>query len=672
MRYRIVAAVLIAAGLSLYLPVTGFAKAAAGMLLAFLLPGFVLLHLLGAHRGRTLDDIMMSVLLSPAALVLLLLLGGPLAGSLRGALLAAFGVLFALLAARLLRRPPLAADGDSPAAGTALLVSIGFAGLVAGLYLLNPFLVIRSDAFYHASVVTEILERGYPPMEPRLPDIPIRYMWTYHLFAASLVRLTGLSVFEALAAFNVIVSLAFPYCVYRFTTAFTTRRGHIVAAMLLGISGMQSASWILFPAALVRGIVGAVSGREEILRIIGAWDLNSAAVIHFLAPYRTWMVNLIDKFVTITAFSYSLCLFMTGFTVMRQVLDGERTFRRAALLFLVVLGAFLFHVVTGGALIAAIAGSSVLLAVLYRIRGGRHPAPGRLALAAAAAVAALAAGFPYLRSLVGSGGSGPGVSPGFGATSALTILASVAVLMPFSARAIADTFSARDGRRTLLAAWLAVLALMAVAVDMPTVNESKLLFPLFLLLTPPVSLVVADRIAAVAGRRRIVLVVWIFLLFAVPAALTVRGFLIERPRSAVEDRRYRLTDDDRALFAWIRSSTAEDAVFMENNDYNLIPVHAGRRSFFPTEQAIRVNGYGGETVDLYREARRNVFSGEEIPPALLERLGRRGIDLYILVWEEDRSAGPEVVRSLESRADLLEPVYRNGSVTVFHLRDAGS
>jgi hypothetical protein len=217
-----------------------------------------------------------------------------------------------------------------------------------------------------------------------------------------------------------------------------------------------------------------------------------------------------------------------------------------------------------------------------------------------------------------------------------------------------------------MALWIACLTGLAVVVDLPVVNESKLIFPLFLLLSIPISIAVYDILKESEGMRRILLTALVILLFAAPALMTLRGMYLEIPRSEIEARRDGITVSDRKLLQWIRANTDKYAVFMENNHYNLIPALAGRRNFFPTEQAIKVNGYRGTLVDRYRETRDTFFSGREIPLEMTDFLRERGIDLYVLISMEDMSAEPGIERPFNTDK-RFEMRYQDNEVSVYRL-----
>ncbi len=375
---------------------------------------------------------------------------------------------------------------------------------------------MRSDAWYHASIVNEIFDRGFPPKEPLLPDVPIRYMWIYHLFIASARILMGYdvapgtAVFPGLALFNIMNALVFPYLVFRLTAFFTTRRRDLVATPIFAISGLASAAWILWPLGLIRAFTGENRGWGELMRLLKDIDLNSHHVIYFLSPFEkmspagNWMINVVDKFITITAFAFVLNLTLLALIVTLSVGFGRRFAPKAFVaMFTIVFGAILFHVVGGMALAAAVVGSGALLALRGLLRrGGPVPVFHTFALPLAAILAGAAA-FPYMLSL--TAGSDPGSRPPslihFGLGNLLTIALPLAILFVPARKALREIFSLKTEALTLLAAWIVPLLACNLFINLAARNESKFIFPLFFILFPPIVWKILDGIEESKGRR---------------------------------------------------------------------------------------------------------------------------------------------------------------------------
>lgn len=663
---------------SLFVPFPASLRVIAGLFLTYMLPGLAVLLVMGERRPAGLHKIVAAPLLSPILLSLAVIAIHRLTGSVDASVTISILLFEAVLAVAIVRRPASMQIPPAPLGLTPLALSLLFGGIVVVCYLANTHLVIRSDAWYHASVVSEILDRGIPPMEPRLPDVPIRYMWLYHLFIAATKDLTGLGLFTALGVFNVVNAFVFPWLAARAVSLYTSDRRTIVLSTLIVMAGLESAAWILWPAGLVRAFVGEHRGFEVLTGLLRDIDINSHHVISFLSPFEgvdrigNWMVNLLDKFLTITAFSFALNVFLLAFLTAASAGLRERVSKRAVfLVFLLSLEAILFHVIIGTELILGIVGAGALVALHARLREhGPVPRAHAFAFPAAAAAAGLCA-FPYLASLLAGGAPGA-QSTGtihIGLRNILTIVLPLAVLYCPAKRALREIFSLGSDRVRIAAAWIVTLAAICIFANLPTRNESKLIFPLFLLLSPPIARQVVETIRGAAGARRAALVAWTLLLFLVPPALTIRGFVLDRPQNPVEMRRANVTAEDRAVFQWIAANTPVNAVVMENaNNYKMMPIYAHRRNFYPNPWAVAVLGYGGEKVERYLAVRDGFFGPAGPRAADLETLRAIGAPVYIVLWREDWEGSAALGERFDRLPDLFEPVFRSGVARIYRTR----
>lgn len=671
---RITAAALFMSALSLFLPFPGPLQAVSGLLLSYVLPGLVFLMLIGERRPAGLHRLVAAPILSPLVLAVLVLAVHAAVGSFESSVTISVLVLEALLAIAILRRGSGEEERAPAIASIAVPLSLLFGGIVVACYLINPGLLMRSDAWYHASVAREILDRGVPPLEPWLPDVPIRYMWIYHLFVASTMRLAGLGVFAALGVFNVAAAFVFPWLAARIVSFFAKDRKTALFAALIVVAGLQSAAWVFFPLGFVGAAVGETRGAAELMRLIGNIDLDSFRVIYFLSPFEdagrfgNYMVSLADKHLTITAFGFALNVFLFGFAaslstdLRRRVPAGA-----AVLVFAAALGALLFHAIVGAAFIIAVVGSGIFLAAAARLRYRERLCAAHSIILPAAALAAAIVAFPYVYSLTRGGSSGgeavASLHAGFRniATMALPL---IPLWRPVT-RVFRDLCRGADDGTRIAGAWIASLAALCLFANLPTRNESKLVFPFFLLLSPLVAARIVQTARGKSGRRRAAWTVWTSLLIAAPFVLTLRGFILDRPRTPAEARRGNVSGADRDLFDWIRAHTPPDAAIIEGeSNYNMMPVFARRRNFAPPPSAMFILGYGGSQVNDYMEAQSGLFDPASPCARTMETLRRVERPLYVVLWNEISATPESIAHSLES-LPMLVPVFRNSSAHVY-------
>ena len=646
-----------------------------GFLQAFVLPGMLFsIFVLGARISGS-ERLFLSLLLSPVLFSILVATGGTLTGDIYlSATIVLIACYIILIIALILRK-----DGEVKRNGDGVprqiyMLSLIYGSLILLSYLANGYLLIRSDAWYHASVVQEIASRGIPPNEPLIADVPIRYMWFYHLFQAIWIKLSGTPLFWAMGTFNITSAFMFPYIIARFVSCFTDRKPLIVFATLLTVIGLDAASWILYPVSLVRAFAGEVSGMEEVRRILSSISFNGADVIYFLAPYGTWTINFSDKFLTITIFNYSLNLFLAAVivTLKRRIVEDSRL-RSSILLFVILLGVFLFHVITGLTLIGAIVGSSILMYIMSRHlhRDNLRLRDFSALLITAMLVAALAA--IYFLSLTAQGNNAPDSDLmtdlfHFGYTNVLTILFPLLILFIPARDAFRKIFFGSDYQSRMLVCWIICLLMPNVFINIGTNGENRFVYFLFLLIGPPIFIQIGEKIKARTGARRNALIVAIAVLFLVPPILTFRGFIMEAPSKELGSRRSSITDEDWRFFRWVDGNTPKDAVIVENNIYHLCPVYAGRRNFYSWYEVVK-NFYGGEKIRIYGEIQASIYGKEELTPEIIEAMRALEQKLYIAVWWEDIESSPWLTERFNSNSSFFDEEYRSDRVALFSLRN---
>lgn len=666
--------ILLGSSLPLILHLPGWFGLISGSIQAFILPGFVLLLFLGERERHWFDDIVLSALLSPILLTASTLLiagfGLPMERSLRFFLFLVYLFLgIALVAGRFKNTgAKLRVPWSIP------VVCAGFAGLIAACFAVNPDLLRRSDAWYHASLVSEILARGVPPMEPVLADFPIKYMWYYHLFIASLIKLSHIPIFAAMGLFNVMAAFSFPYLLARYASFFTKNARKITFAVLMAMAGLEAVSWFLWPVELVRALTGDVRGMEEVIRTFGKIEFHNSSVIYSLAPFGTWMVNLPDKFLTITVFSYSLGLFLLGvFLVLTAWREGSAGIRGAIILLASVFGTMIFHVVTGVTMIGTVIGSSVLAILYLRLRKRAGIQAGLSAVIPLAVILGFGLSIPFLSRIDMSAGAGSGNFIAdhlhFGLKNFLTIFLPFLILIG----PIRGTFKKHFSRHAapeyvFVSGMIICLLILNIFIDLPSVNESKFIFPLFLLAGPPVFVEIVGRIRNSGGAKKRAMVILTLFLFLPAPFLTFRGFIIDRPTDKTELKRVTVQPAEREAFEWLRDNSGMEAVVIENNFYHLAPVLALRHSFNSNMGIVGVLGYDRNKLDEMEMIKTDLFSDHPIAEETESFLRNMGREIYVVLLDEDVKEHPALSGKFLSDAGRFEQVFNNGKTRVYRLR----
>ncbi len=104
----------------------------------------------------------------------------------------------------------LAARADDPDAPPDSRFAWGWSlagvAFVVAVLAVNPFSLIRHDAWVHAAVIGEIRLHGAPPVDPRFVGLPLNYVWIFHYFVAQLVSIGPSDPFVAMALLNVVTT----------------------------------------------------------------------------------------------------------------------------------------------------------------------------------------------------------------------------------------------------------------------------------------------------------------------------------------------------------------------------------------------------------------------------------------------------------------------------------
>ncbi len=624
----------------------------------FLLPGLVFTSFFLSGKISRPDQMVLSVLLSPVLVAMLTFVVSLFAVDIYLSVNIVIIASYLLFAASLLMSSPeLHNTGDTAVPRKIFIVCFAYAALIAISYLINDYLLIRADSWYHAAVIREIQTHGIPPREPLLADFSIKYMWFYHLFQALWIKRSGLTLFNALAFFNIINAFIFPYLAARFASYFTDRKNVMIVVALFAIAGLESASWILWPVGLVKALFGDVTGMVEIKRILAKTTINGSEVIKFLRPSVTWQVNWNDKFLTITVFNYSLNIFLACLILMLKK-SFLIKFRVVAIvtLFILILGSFLFHIISGIVLLYVLVGSSILMYLGSRfVLGERRPLSDYYVQIVTVVLVSLFA-LPYFYSLVVGGNNPEGNSLvnslfHFGWKSMLTIIFPLAVLFCPAREALKKLISGRDHVSLTLISWIVSLVILCITINLGIVGEKKLIYFLFIVIGTPIYVQIVEMLRNSTGIKQKVLITFILVLFLIPPVLTFRGFLMEKPKDRLWSKRYSITDEDMLLFDWIEGNTSKDAVIIETSDYHLSPVYTGRRNLFSSYNIIVAQDYGGPQMDLYRSIQSSVFGVDSLPHDLFDDMRRVGLDLYLVVWEKDIETDPWLKGRFESRPE---------------------
>jgi hypothetical protein len=629
-------------------------------------PGMLLAQFL-ARRESALHRWVVGLALSPLAAAL----AGWILLSLGGALPAAARAIAAVswagwLAATFVRPPaPESAPGSSPRGW--LPWALGFAGLVALLPALNPWLLVHFDGWFHAGLVWEIVQHGIPPESPNFAGPPSSYMWIYHVFIALLVVL-GSDPFLAMAALNVADAFVLVALVHRLGRLLWRDERAATGAVALTLLGLNAGAWLLWPLWLVRALSGKVVGGEEVLRQLHTiHPLSDLVILSLSAPYAV-MLSLLDKFAEGTALNYAWVLLLLALWGALDWLGGGRR-ASLALVALATCGVFLFHGVVAFSAIPVLL-LTLLAMWLLRARWTWLPGRGRLTALAAALAAGAILGLPYLLRLSrgwASPGAGLGGSPlRFGWVMPWTIVTSLAVVLWVAREPLRRAFRERLPGPATVALYALAMTCFTLVVHLPVLNESKFVFQIFFLMALVGGAAFHPWLGGLTARHGRAWTAVVFtLLFLVGPALTVVGYVADP--AGHTDPRAAPSAAERGVYRWIRERTETNAVFLDARQRDLVMVHGRRRLYLGTATGTEQFAFPLEETrrrlavmaDLYGECRD--AAGDA---GALRELGR---PVYVIVRPEDAAANAGLC--LARHPGLFTEALRQGGYRVYRLRE---
>jgi hypothetical protein len=174
--------------------------------------------------------------------------------------------------------------------------------------------------------------------------------------------------------------------------------------------------------------------------------------------------------------------------------------------------------------------------------------------------------------------------------------------------------------------WFLGVAVAAAVIDLPTNNETKFAYLLF---------IPAGAFAA-GGLERL----WLArrgrgfaIALALAAALPLNAiYFYHAWRDATV---FPLHDDERAAYAWIARATPRDAIFIEEDDIVRVPVLAGRDQYWGNEAYAYNWGYPAEEITRRRSVRDAVFAQGGLSEEAAAELRALERPVYVVYRRQD-------------------------------------
>jgi len=591
-----------------------------------LLPGIAVL----AWMGRELRS------LSNQAAVLGL---GPVIGGSATALLmisglslheavTAGGILFAVAATSGLILGPQRTGNETdgaPAGGAraAWLIAGAAIALVAVFPFLGEGWRLRSDAWFHVAVISELKAFGLPPTDPFFSGLPLQYMWLYHVYAAGLAQASGVDVSWAMAFINFQAIACLVIAVFALSKSLGGTRSGAALSSIFVLVGINGLFWVFLPFKLLRTLVGETRGLEELNVQLSLFALDMLRMRTFVAISKS-QPFLLDKFIVATAFSLGVCLTLVFAAFAYKYISGGRT-SAAVVSTCAMAGIALYHTPTALAFGGA-AGIALFATLILSPRShGRRAAALLLCL-----VLAVLATAPYLYNVTSGKESSQFLPLGLSLKKTGAILVSCAAALLFAGPSLLRFLRSRGSPSYFYGLFALAALIVSLVLVLPGPNTfDKTPYFAFLLLTPPAGWGIRALYKKGRTRFRRVLIATACLAATVPSsAFMYAAYLSEsgRPPTPAEDK---------SLYAWVDEHTPRDAVFVENMDRVGMAVLGPRRLLWGRESYADQWGYEKDEMEARRRIRDALFSEKGLSQEDAERLKEYGRHVYVIVRSED-------------------------------------
>ena len=510
---------------------------------------------------------------------------------------------------------------------------------MAVMYALNPNNRVYSyHGFMHAGIVYQALNGTIPPLNPLLGGEPLLYPWGYHLLAAGISRMLNLSPAYSFAVINVASAVLVMVLAYKISQTLVSSRSHNLFSALLTLAG------------------ATVFNKQMIDLIIDHVHIN---IENLAIPYFI-------KFTNVNAAPLGIVLnllFLLAYIKINQ--PGKYTLCYGALLFLSVAGCGFFYPLMFPGILAC---TATLFVAEIALMSTDSQANNYKIFATKMIVIVVAVLFvlPYLNSLTGGDVTGKTEILSLthvkrNALSCLVIALPVIALILINFSTLKKTLNKYPTIVLLSSAFANMVAY--VVFHLHGNNELKL----FILSMASLGILGGISLRSTTSWPKKHFAALILIPFLIPAIsvlwLNVNMYA-DRPVTYHEDgRNITHTDAEKnELYQWIRSNTAQDAVFM---DLDLdVPVFAQRQLFIAKDtkhsgKILAQLGYGITMKELLGEQsgyapqllrQRNELidrlydTKQELPLTELHDAAARVGEIYIIVRSremQERFASPD-------------------------------
>jgi len=543
-------------------------------------------------------------------------------------------------------------------ATTSLLVAMGVITAIVTLLVFflpvtNEWWRIRSDSWFHAAAFNRLALHGLPLTDPYFSQVPLQYMYLYHVLLGAITTLTRLDVFGAMIFLNFVALLnvitAFVWLTGRFAKLTRAR----LLSLLLCLFGMNGFFFLFVPIRLAQAVFGESKDFEFLASFFATAFPGHHAAVAILSVYANQFMFL-EKFMLGTAIMLSIGAMCAAWCLAIAPKSEHKSVCRAISYVLLGAGSIMLHVIIGGAFAAAVLGASLLTWFAQKRRSTSGDS-GTLFLLTCLCVLIV---LPYVLPVMRSEYSGTSFGIRLQTGHAIGLLASILAAVPWAVGYLFRRPKKKVARpeRAFVLLWLGFVLLAALLVDLSTTSETKFSFLLFV----PLAAISASGFQDAAARRR-----WrVAVLYMIMVTVPLNGIYFYH---ALRDRsRLFRSEDSLAAYEWIEEMTDPNAVFLDEDDIVDIPVLGARDLFWGSEKYARIWGYDEKMLEARRRVRDAAFSGRELSVADFQPVRRLKRPFYV-ICRTDGITGSVSSRQLRV-SGFFTLAYKVGAIEIYRMK----
>ncbi len=220
-----------------------------------------------------------------------------------------------------------------------------FSALLMTLLLAIPNIFGSRRAFWHSSLVTQIINGIFPPENPGLGGTYLSYHWGFHAFIAALSAPMNFHPLRVISILNLLALFMVFWLVYRSAKALGLSEGYRYLASLAVIGLMRADVFMLLALNLFSGNFPPIQDLGQ----LSNWEIyKTLTMLNQNFPIGDLRMRFLPKFYGATAMPLSISLTYSYFLILlillkRNIMDKmDKTVYLTGLCLVIIAGVFIY------------------------------------------------------------------------------------------------------------------------------------------------------------------------------------------------------------------------------------------------------------------------------------------------------------------------------------------